>query len=164
MLLVTIPLCLSLCHKIVTKSQKAKQDTKSETSLNVEILRYKLLKLVCIWTLTPLIFTPREGLIKHLLFFLDIYLTDLFLNTSLHTDDAWYSIKLQNLCSLQYVYEKAYFWAKVGIFVIQAVSTVTINSEWTFFLYTQMLPTIASGVNQLIFVEILYEVIFKDSD
>ena len=63
MLLVTIPLGL-----IVLKSKENKQ-----------ILRFKLLKLVMMWTLLPLIYTPRETFLKHAIFALDVILTDYFL-------------------------------------------------------------------------------------
>jgi len=66
MLLVTIPLGIDLVIK-----------TKNTTA----ILRFKILKLVLMWTLLPLIFTPRETFLKHSLLVLDVLITDALLPT-----------------------------------------------------------------------------------
>ena len=68
MLLVTIPLGIDLVMRKNTD--------------NTSILRFKILKLILMWTFLPLIYTPRETFLKHALFILDVLITDAIMPTT----------------------------------------------------------------------------------
>jgi hypothetical protein len=94
---------------------------------DVDVLRFKVLKTVAVWTLMPLLYKPRESVIKHALFALDVIASDLLLKTSNQVDKTWYSIDFKKLFNLQYVYEKIYFLLLVGIVCIQMIAVYAIE-------------------------------------
>ena len=138
MLLVTIPLGIDLVMG----------NKKSDTS----ILRFKIIKLVLMWTLLPLIFTPRETFLKHSLFALDILITDALLPTEPRdqpTDGKDDSSRWAK------VYKLLYSLIKVIVLVIQVgqiglLELKTRDSgqkEYLMYRYTDLLPVIASMIN-----------------
>jgi len=129
MLLVTIPLGIDLVIR---------------TNNNTSILRFKILKFVLMWTLLPLIFTPRETFLKHSLFVLDVLVTDAILPTKTEDNHFW---------------AKAYKWVyglvKVMVFVIQVAqigllelkTRESAQKEYLMYRYTDLLPILSALVN-----------------
>jgi len=130
-----------------------------------------MLKMVTFWTFLPLIFTPKETMIKHLLFLLDVLLTDYLLpheNTFEARKITHGKIKLFSFDELLVkVYAWILFLTKFGILLFQLVQVFVVqiylsaNEDLTYKVQVLLLPTIASLLNQFCFIEIIYSLTFS---
>ena len=163
-LLVTIPLLVQLG---VSKSSDISRRNGSLHRYDTDVVRFKILKTVAMWTLMPLLYQPRESLIKHSLFALDVFTTELLLQPSSRADQCWYWVELRKLGNIQYIYEKVYSVLLIGIVVVQAIATYAVEigsseerSKVAFYCYIQILPTIAAVINQFMFVELAFDLYY----
>ena len=155
MLLVTIPLGLT-----ILKSKEVKK-----------VLRFKLLKLVMMWTLLPLIYTPRETFLKHAIFALDVVLTDYFLPNTPEENKPLNeaATTISGKSPWTFFYEWVYPLTKLFILLVQVAQVVivefvvqdTAKKEYLMYRYTECLPVVASLINQCIFLEMTYDSLLK---
>lgn len=109
MLLVLIPLGVMIYQQRDHESIYQADHTSLKRQ-NLDLARFKLLKTVFLWTILPLILTPRETIVKHALVFIDVFLTDLLLqeNHMISITASW----------REWVYGWFHFLTKIGIVVI----------------------------------------------
>ena len=114
-------------------------------------LRFLVLKSVAVFTLMPLLYQPKESLVKHMILFLDIFLTL----------RVWLSLKVETFLHKVILYFVMTMIVAIELWQWFYVEMVTDQKGGLMYTYRIILPTVSSGINQLIFLEMMFRAVIR---
>ena len=117
-------------------------------------LRFLVLKSVAVFTLMPLLYQPKESLVKHLILFLDIFLTL----------RVWISLKVESLVHKAILYFVMTAIVSIELWEWFYVELVTDQKPGLMYTYRIILPTVATVINQAVFFEMIYKAVIRPQD
>ena len=114
-------------------------------------LRFVILKTVALWTLLPLLISQGESLAKHLILALDYFLTA----------RVWLRLKLENPFQKLFLYSLLAVIAVIETWQVLFIEIIKGHAVGWMYIYQCLVPIVATLVNQVIFLEMMYKAIIS---